>query len=168
MEQIFETHIPLGEMGVRMALAALFGVIIGIDRELQGREAGLRTNMLIALAASVFTILTLELAAEITERSDESRPDPLRIFEAITAGVAFLAAGTIIRFGSDVRGLTTAAAMWLVGSIGIACGMGAYSVAGIATILGFIIITLIGYFERRYIERKTPDQEVERDSPDQA
>lgn len=151
MDQLLTTHIPLGEIALRMGLAALFGVIIGIDRELHGRSAGLRTNMLIALAAAIFTILSLELAIEIAKQQGESRPDPLRIFEAITTGVAFLAAGTIIRFGSNVRGLTTAAAMWLVASIGIACGMGAYFIAGLATAFGFVVVTIIGQVERRYL-----------------
>jgi len=140
-----------------MALAAIFGVIIGIDRELHRRAAGLRTNMLIALAACIFTILAVELAAQLSSQEGIIRADPLRIFGAITTGVAFLAAGTIIRSGEDIRGLTTGAAMWLVAAIGVACGIGYYAIAVLATLFGLVIITLIGMVERRYLRRHDAD-----------
>lgn len=150
MEQLLSTNIPISEIALRMAMAAVFGMIIGLDRELHGRAAGLRTNMLIALAACIFTILALELAAQLSGEDGIIRADPLRIFGAITTGVAFLAAGTIIRSGEDIRGLTTGAAMWLVAAIGVACGVGFYAIAVLSTLFAAVTITLIGALERRY------------------
>ena len=116
--------ISISEMAVRMLLACGFGFIIGIDREMHSRPAGLRTNMLTALAACVFAIIAFEMIASLETSNDGVRLDPIRVVEAVTAGVAFLAAGTIIQARGDVRGLTTGAGMWLAGAIGLACGSG--------------------------------------------
>lgn len=95
------------EMVWRLLLAAAAGAAVGFDRELKDRPAGLRTHMLTSLAAAVFTILTFEIYQRST-----STADPVRIIEAVTAGVAFLAAGAIIQSrGGGVKGLTTGAAM---------------------------------------------------------
>lgn len=90
------THIPEGEIFLRLTLATVFGAIVGIDRELRQQPAGLRTQMLTAAAAALFTILTLELYHEVrADSGDRVTADPIRIVEAVTAGVAFLAAGAI-------------------------------------------------------------------------
>jgi putative Mg2+ transporter-C (MgtC) family protein len=128
---------------VRLLLAAILGALIGFEREIKNRDAGLRTHMLTALAASMFTVITLELFLYAKETSDAA--DPIRIIEAVTAGVAFLAAGAIIQSRGSVKGLTTGAAMWLAGAIGVACGAGYYAIALIGTVLALLILSVIGY-----------------------
>lgn len=102
------------EIGLRLVLAAAAGAAIGFERETKDRPAGLRTNMLVALAAGLFTIITFK----IYHAFKGANADPIRIIEAVTAGVAFLAAGTIIQGKASVHGLTTGAAMWMSGALG--------------------------------------------------
>jgi putative Mg2+ transporter-C (MgtC) family protein len=145
------THIPEGEIALRLTLATMFGAIIGFEREIKDHAAGLRTHMLTALAAALFTVLTFEIFYEIQSRSTQNNADPIRIVEAVTAGVAFLAAGAIISRGGQVRGLTTGAGMWLAGAIGLACGAGRYLIAFMAVILALIILSMMKRLENRII-----------------
>lgn len=117
-------------------LATFLGAGIGLERELSGKAAGLRTNLLICLGAAVFTIISREMAAGTPEGS------VTRIAAQIVTGVGFLGAGAIIQDRGGVHGLTTAATIWLVASIGMACGARFYQLAVISTIIA--IITLIG------------------------
>jgi putative Mg2+ transporter-C (MgtC) family protein len=142
------THLPLATIGMRLLVAALLGAVIGIDREWRSRPAGLRTHMLTALAAALFTVLTFEIVYSDVLSHENARADPIRVIEAVTAGVAFLAAGTIIRGrGGGVHGLTTGAGMWLAGSLGVAVGLGYLAVAALAAIFAFVIISLLGWAE---------------------
>jgi putative Mg2+ transporter-C (MgtC) family protein len=135
-------------IALRLVLAVGLGAAIGYERERLDRPAGLRTHMLTALAAALFTVLTLEIHAGLA-RSGANNADPIRIIEAVTAGVAFLAAGAIFRSGGDVHGLTTGAGMWLAGAIGVACGGGYYVVAVMATLLAAFILAVLRRFEHR-------------------
>ncbi len=132
---------------IRLASAAFLGLVIGLDREFREVPAGLRTHMLVSLAAATFAILAFEIVERATAEG-VSNPDPVRIIEAVTAGVAFLAAGTIIRGGGRIHGLTTGAAMWLAGAVGLACGVGAFFIALVATVFGMTILTAIRWVER--------------------
>jgi putative Mg2+ transporter-C (MgtC) family protein len=105
--------------------------------------------MLTALAAAVFTIITFELVHYARSLNPDGPADPIRVIEAVTAGVAFLAAGAIIQARGQVQGLTTGAAMWLAGAVGVACGGGYYSIALMATVLALLILTALRYLERR-------------------
>jgi putative Mg2+ transporter-C (MgtC) family protein len=125
----------------RLSAALICGGLIGFDREVHDRPAGLRTHMLVALAASLFTLLTFETLADAAAFGDAARADPVRIVEALTAGVAFLAAGTIIVSQGGVRGLTTGASLWLAGATGLATGLGLYWIAYLAT--GAALLVLI-------------------------
>lgn len=136
-------------IALRLIAAAALGLLIGLDREYRSRPAGLRTHMLISLAAATFAVLTFEIVEQIQRDSHGVTTDPTRIIEAVTAGVAFLAAGTIIRSKGGVQGLTTGAGMWLAGAVGLACGLGAYIVGVLAAGLGIGILTLLGWIERR-------------------
>ncbi|MCT4332441.1 MgtC/SapB family protein [Paracoccus sp. YLB-12] len=127
----------------RLGLALLLGALIGWEREVKSRAAGLRTHMLITLAAAMFTIVAMELTHFPAERADTLRIDPLRLIEAVTAGVAFLAAGSIITSGGNVRGVTTGASMWLCGAIGLACGTGSGLLATLGTGLALVILWVI-------------------------
>lgn len=138
-------------------MACLFGFAIGFDREYRKRPAGLRTNMLTALAASAFAIIAIELTAALGAITDQTRLDPVRVVEAVAAGVAFLAAGTIIQSSSDVKGLTTGVGMWLSGAVGLACGAGFLTVGFIATILAIIILIPLNKLEEKLPQREVSD-----------
>jgi len=134
------TAIPEWQIICRLVIALFLGGAIGFDREVKNRPAGLRTHMLVALAASIFSITTLEIIADLEKTGHTA--DPIRAIEAVTAGVAFLAAGTIIQSRAQISGLTTGASMWLAGAIGVACGFGFFSIAILAT--GLALIVLVG------------------------
>ena len=134
------TALPETEIIGRLVVSLLLGGVIGFDREVKNRPAGLRTHMLVALAASIFSITTLEIIAGLEKTGHTA--DPLRAIEAVTAGVAFLAAGTIIQSRVQISGLTTGASMWLAGAVGVACGFGFFSIAVLAT--GLALIVLVG------------------------
>jgi putative Mg2+ transporter-C (MgtC) family protein len=136
------TELGLGVIAARMGLASLLGFVIGLDREYLRRPAGVRTHMLVGLAAATFTIITFELMARFSHEGDITS-DPIRVIEAVTAGVAFLAAGSIIQARGGVHGLTTGAGLWLAGAIGTAAGIGAYAIAILATVFGVVVLTLI-------------------------
>ena len=139
-------QLPLGLVSLRLAVAAILGAIIGFDLEVRARPAGLRTHMLICLASCVFTIIGIEFFMRF---EPQGNMDPTRIIEAVTAGVAFLAAGTIIRGEKGVRGLTTGAGMWLAGAVGVASGSGLFILAGMATVLSVVVMSLVRIIEPR-------------------
>ncbi len=156
-----QSHTPFSTMCLRLGVAALFGMILGFDRELRSRSAGLRTHMLVSIAAALFTLMAIELAVAANQLGDAARVDSVRVIEAVTAGVAFLGAGAIIRSGGDVRGLTTGASMWLAGAIGVAAGGGYYAIGMAASILGVIVLAVIGYAESRAkaLNQSSPDDD---------
>lgn len=154
MEQLVEefghpTHIAFSVIAARLLLASLFGAAIGFEREWRNRPAGLRTHILVCVAAATFAILTIEIIHAPMFVRDEARFDPIRIVEAVTAGVAFLAAGVVIFTRGEVHGLTTGAGMWLAGAIGVACGLGLWQVAVFATVLALVVLGLLHAFEER-------------------
>jgi putative Mg2+ transporter-C (MgtC) family protein len=140
------------EIALRVAVAVGLGAVIGIDRELRDHPAGLRTHMLTALAAAVFTMLAFEIYEVVLRDaalgSARGIPDPIRAIEAVTAGVAFLAAGGIIHARGRVDGLTTGAGMWTAGAIGVACGAGFFRIALIATVGAIAILTVVSLLQR--------------------
>jgi putative Mg2+ transporter-C (MgtC) family protein len=136
------------EILLRLGLACIFGMIIGIDREWRNKPAGLRTHMLVCLAAATFTLLAIELSAAVAEAQDVNA-DPVRIIEAVTAGAAFLGAGSIIQSRGSVRGVTTGASIWLAGAIGLACGAGYYVLAALNVVLAIVILSLLGWLVHR-------------------
>ncbi len=128
-----------------IVLATVLGAAIGLERELSGKAAGLRTNVLICLGAAVFTIISKRMV----EGTDGSL---VRIAAQIVTGVGFLGAGAVIQDRRGVHGLTTAATIWLVASIGMACGAGFHKLALISTLLA-IIVLVVGLRLIRPIER---------------
>jgi putative Mg2+ transporter-C (MgtC) family protein len=142
-------NVPWEAAVLRMVAALVLGGLIGWEREYHAKQAGLRTHMMIALAACLFTLVTFDLMTLGGESDVPLRLDPIRLVEAVTAGVAFLAAGTIILRGDKVRGLTTGAGMWLAGAIGLACGIGNLVLAAMAAVLALIVLWLLRMVERR-------------------
>lgn len=143
-----DTHLPVGIIALRLAMAGILGALIGIEREWRQRPAGLRTHMLTSLAAAVFTILTIEIMRSEFLRSETAQADPIRVIEAVTSGVAFLAAGAIIQSRGLVKGLTTGAGMWLAGALGVAAGLGHFLIGIVAALLGLFIVVALGWVER--------------------
>lgn len=143
------THTPFHAVTIRLALATLLGAVIGFEREWRRRPAGLRTHILVCLAAATAAVLTIEIAHQAAFQEDSIRVDPIRLIEAVTAGVAFLAAGFIIFNRGEVHGLTTAAGMWLAGAVGLAAGLGFWQIALLSTFLGVAVLWLLGLFERQ-------------------
>ncbi|RYH09113.1 MgtC/SapB family protein [Tropicimonas sp. IMCC6043] len=133
----------------RLALACLFGAIIGFEREIKHKSAGMRTNMLVSLAACTFALVTRDVVAIQDPAAAEVRVDPLRLVEAITSGVAFLGAGTIIITRARVRGLTTAAGMWLSGAVGLAVGVGNSGLGAMATLIAVMVLGPLARLEGR-------------------
>jgi putative Mg2+ transporter-C (MgtC) family protein len=124
------------EVLLRLALAAVLGGLVGIERELREREAGLRTHLLVSVGSALFTIISAYGFHEFLASGQAVvRADPTRIAAQIVTGIGFLGAGAIIRQGLSVRGLTTAATLWVVAAIGMATGAGYYSGAVITTAL---------------------------------
>lgn len=128
---------------LRLALAAALGGIIGLERELKRRPAGLRTNMFICFGAALFTICSIEMANHPGE-------DQTRIAAQIVNGIGFLGAGAILHARGSVMGLTTAASIWVVAGIGMAAGAGLYLPAIFATVLVVLALLLLGMAERRF------------------
>ena len=149
------TAIPEWQILLRLITALLLGGAIGIDREVKNRPAGLRTHMLIALAASIFAVTTLEIIAELEKRGHTA--DPIRAIEAVTAGVAFLAAGSIIQSRAQISGLTTGASMWLAGAIGVSCGFGFFTIALLATALALVVLVWLQTLTRKINSASTSD-----------
>ncbi len=132
----------------RLLAAVVLGGIVGFEREHAGKPAGLRTHMLVALAASLFIIVSQQLSELSFGDPDALRVDPLRLVEAVTAGVAFLAAGVIFTSGGKVRNVTTGASLWLAGAIGLACGAGQMPLAAMATGIVVVVLFLLRLLER--------------------
>ncbi|MFZ5784721.1 MAG: MgtC/SapB family protein [Pseudomonadota bacterium] len=163
------TWLPFTSIVLRLLFAGILGAVIGFEREWRARPAGLRTHILVCLAAATFAVLTIEIYhAPMFPRSDRQSVDPIRLVEAVTAGVAFLAAGTILFTRGEVRGLTTGAGMWLAGAVGLACGLGLWSIALLGAVLALIVLGLLGTLQQKFTdeadrpEDRDPEERRER------
>ena len=146
--------LPVWELLLRLGLAALLGGIIGVEREMREREAGLRTHMLVALGSALFTIVSAYGFREVLNASPTLvRTDPTRIAAQIVTGIGFLGAGAIIRQGFSVRGLTTAATLWMTAAIGMAAGAGSYTAAAVTTAVGLFSLWPLRLIAYRLLER---------------
>ncbi len=139
---------------MRLAAAAALGGIIGIERELREREAGFRTHMLVSVGAALFTLVSAYAWGDFAfSQASGVTFDPTRIAAQIVTGIGFIGAGAIIRQGLTVRGLTTAATLWMVAAIGMACGAGFYWAAVIATAIALVGLGPLRLVSRRIGER---------------
>ncbi|MDD5011530.1 MAG: MgtC/SapB family protein [Phycisphaerae bacterium] len=133
---------------VPLLVSVILGGIIGLERELRGKPAGLRTNTLICLGSCIFTVISTNLTGS----------EPGRIAAQIVTGIGFLGAGAIIHSGIGVHGLTTAAGIWAVASIGMACGAKMYSLAIAAAILTLVVLLLLPPFEKKISKGRSETQ----------
>lgn len=156
------TYLPVSVIAFRLALALVVGGAIGFEREARNRPAGLRTHILTCVAAATFAILGIEIT-QFAPFDDESiRMDPIRLIEAVTAGVAFLAAGTILMARGKVHGLTTGAGMWLAAALGLACGLGLWQVAVMGALLALVVLLVLGRMEQK-IDIGNQEKQVDQD-----
>jgi putative Mg2+ transporter-C (MgtC) family protein len=130
------------EVAGRLALAVVLGALLGIEREYRRKPAGLRTNVLITLGSALFSITSIAIGT--------AAGTPDRIAAQIVSGIGFLGAGAIIRSGYHIRGLTTAAAIWVNAAVGMAAGAGLYAVATIGALTALVVLTVLPFVERRF------------------
>lgn len=139
-----EFFVQNGDMILRLTAALGFGMLIGAERLLMHKEAGMKTHALVAVGSAVFIIISEMLAQKYAVESF----DPSRIASQIIVGVGFLGAGSIIFKGSRLLGLTTAGGLWVTAGIGMAAGFGFYSLAAISTVLVLFILVAMNILER--------------------
>ena len=148
------------EVLLRVVLAGVLGGAVGAEREIREREAGLRTHLLVAVGAALFTLVSAYAWSDFhfSQKSGVTY-DPTRIAAQIVTGIGFLGAGAIIRQGLSVRGLTTAASLWVVAAIGIAAGAGYYSAAVITTIVVLFSLWPLRIVAHRMFTRIRPGEQ---------
>ncbi|MFL5343876.1 MAG: MgtC/SapB family protein [Hyalangium sp.] len=130
-------------IALRLALTLLLGGLLGLERELRGHAAGLRTHLLVSLGACLFTLVGLSAGQSLVGvEASGIRADITRIPSQIVVGIGFLGGGAILRHGTSIHGLTTAANLWLTASVGLAVGMGFFF--GAAITVGFALLVLVG------------------------
>ena len=143
------TTLELSAIVIRLMIAMACGAAIGVEREWRSHAAGLRTHVLVCLSAAIVAVLTIEIAHHDAFSAQEVRLDPIRLIEAVAAGVAFLAAGMIVFHKGEVKGLTTGAGLWFAGSIGLSCGLGFWQIGLIATGFALAVLWLMRLLEHR-------------------
>ncbi len=151
---------------IRLLIASLLGAVIGFERDVHGRAAGLRTNLLISLGAAVFMILSESIALSYAGKIGDPvfRTDPARIAAQIVTGIGFLGAGVIVKYGFSIRGLTTAACIWISAGIGMSAGAGFLELAIITTVISLFCLVSLHPLERKYAKDSFRVLEVETSS----
>ena len=151
MESVIPLFI-LNSFLFKLFVASVLGAAIGFERDIHGRAAGLRTHLLVSLGAAVFMILSESIAISYSSPGSQAlfRVDPSRIAAQIITGIGFLGAGAIIKSGMSIRGLTTAACLWLSAAIGMSIGAGYYMIGVAATLLGLFTLVFLNRVERLY------------------
>jgi len=134
------------DLAARLIGAAILGAIIGIERERHEHPAGIRTHMLVSIGSAAFTVLSIYSFGEGS--------DPGRVAAQIVTGIGFLGAGSILKGGGTIHGLTTAASLWVVAAVGMAAGAGAWGVAVATTIIVLISLWPLQEIERRYFSHR--------------
>jgi putative Mg2+ transporter-C (MgtC) family protein len=133
-----------GTIALRLGLATAIGLMIGLEREWKGHDAGLRTHALVALSSATIIVSALLLA-----QSRGAASDPLRVVQGLAQAIGFIAGGLIFVRGGDVRNMTTAASLWLSAAIGIAAGAGQIVLMAVAAVIALLLLTVVRFAERR-------------------
>ncbi len=141
---------------IRLVSSVLLGFAVGLEREMTNKYAGLRTNILVCIGACVFTLISIYGFPMVSVTGDEyGTRDTARVAAQVVTGIGFIGGGTVLRHGATVLGLTTAATLWAVASIGMACGAGMYGVAIVTTILSILVLVSVRFFERNVLITST-------------
>ena len=154
MQHVWQWSMPYGQMLGRIGVATVLAALIGYERDVHGRPAGLRTHAIVGLASAMFMVVSTHFVYyqhyaldHSGTPSDHLAIDASRIASAVVSGVGFLAGGAILRTGLNVQGLTTAAGLWLVAAIGLSVGGGMYELGVTGTGIGLIALTLLRRLE---------------------
>jgi putative Mg2+ transporter-C (MgtC) family protein len=153
------------ELSSRLLLAMVVGGLLGWERERQDKPAGLRTHMLVAMGSALISVVAMELSSTAGTMHSAVRVDPLRAVAGIIGGIGFLGAGTIIESRGSVQGITTAATIWVVASLGIASGVGLYFLVIVGGVFALATLRIIGRLEMRFFadthgkQKSSPDAE---------
>lgn len=155
-------ELSLSESILRLLLAFLLGSVVGMEREYTQQSAGLRTHILVCMGATIFTIVSASaVTADALHTGGTVRyvGDPTRIAAQIVSGIGFIGGGAVLRHGASIRGLTTAASLWMMASIGMLIGIGYYQLSIVATLFSFLVLFIIGALERsmfkKYLKKYT-------------
>ncbi len=144
------------EILLRIFSATMLAFAIGLEREMTNKYAGLRTNILVCLGACLFTIISIYgFPTVVTDEHANGIRDTARVAAQVVTGIGFIGGGTVLRHGATVFGLTTAATLWMVASIGMACGAGLYVLAIVATIMSILVLVSVRVFEKSNIIKST-------------
>jgi putative Mg2+ transporter-C (MgtC) family protein len=151
------TDVTIQEAIVRLALAVVLSAAVGLDREIRHKPLGLRTNMMVALGAGSFSLMALHLVDLLRGSPSVVQIDPSRVMEAIVGAIGFLGAAAIIQGRFEIVGATTGASIWVVGAIGMACGFGFYALAVAISIIGLLVLTVLGFFTQHIAPERHAD-----------
>lgn len=135
---------------VKVLFSMFFGALIGIEREVTNKFAGLRTHILVSLGACIFTILSIHGFPVDTDRYNA---DPARIAAQVVTGIGFIGGGTVLRMGNNIYGITTAATLWLAASVGMACGAGFYLLGALCSLLAVFTLVVIRFLEFKFFPK---------------
>lgn len=142
------------EVAVRLTSALLAGGALGWEREAHNKPAGLKTHMLVALGSAGFMLAGVQLHEQLVAQNQAGSADLLKVLAGIAGGVGFLGAGSILRTGGEVQGLTTAATIWMAAAAGIACSLGLFVLAAVAVGLALGTLLVLGVFQRMFVNDK--------------
>ncbi len=137
------------DVAVRLVVAALLGAAIGLERELHDHPAGMRTHLLVALGSALFTVISIFGFVGVLAAGQSAPVDPSRVAAQVVTGIGFLGAGAILKFGTTVRGLTTAASLWTAAAVGMAAGAADYIVAAVGTAIVVFSLWPLNWVEDR-------------------
>ena len=147
-------------IAIRLIVAMLLGGVVGIQREWTGKPAGLRTHMLVALGAALFVLAPVEAGMTTADLS--------RVIQGLATGIGFIGGGAILKLSQDrdIRGLTSAAGIWMTAAMGVAVGLGRIGMALLSALLTWFILAVVGKIEHRIEHRITEAQEARDDAPE--
>lgn len=152
---IFQTSLELDyTITIRLLFSLLLGFALGFEREITGKFAGLRTHILVCVGATVFTLLSIYGFKFVTAEGTIGINDPARVAAQIITGIGFIGAGTVMRQGTNIYGITTAATLWMSAAVGMACGCGLFFLACTATFITLTALVAVGRLERKFLLNK--------------
>ena len=146
------------EFIIRILVATALGAVIGLDREYRTKAAGFRTHVLVALGSALFMIISVHGFDDLPKDQMTLRMDPARIAAQVVTGIGFIGAGTIIFQKNVVKGLTTAAGLWVTAAVGMACGVGMYVLAIVSTLLVLICFEAFNFFLHKIRGKKENEE----------
>lgn len=141
--------LPLEEVALRLGVAVLCGLFLGMDREIKRKSVGVRPFLLVCLGSAGFTITVIEISHYYITVYENIAPDPTRIVQGIVTGIGFLGGGAILQSKGHIAGAATGASIWVSGGIGVACGYGFYWHAIIFTGYAFAVLVIVGYLRAK-------------------